>query len=87
MMITDSGVIIRVEAEEISKIGRNTQGVRIMKLKGDKTKIVAIALTPHEEEEETSDSETPIDETAESSAAVATETAVANENGTESTEE
>ncbi len=52
MMITDGGVIIRVQADEISKIGRNTQGVRIMKLKDDKMKVMAIALTPHEDEEE-----------------------------------
>ena len=52
MMITDSGVIIRVQADEISKIGRSTQGVRIMKLKDDKFKVMAIALTPHEDEQE-----------------------------------
>ncbi len=52
MMIADNGVIIRVQAEEISKIGRATQGVRIMKLKGDDIRVMAIALTPHEEEEE-----------------------------------
>lgn len=52
MLITDSGVIMRVQADEISKIGRATQGVRIMKLKGDKFKVMAIALTPHVEEEE-----------------------------------
>lgn len=50
MMITDNGIIIRVQADEISKIGRATQGVRIMKLKGDNVKVMAIALTPHEEE-------------------------------------
>ena len=52
MMITDGGIIIRVQADEISKIGRATQGVRIMKLKGEEAKVVSIALTPHEEEEE-----------------------------------
>ncbi|MDE7373010.1 MAG: DNA gyrase subunit A, partial [Clostridia bacterium] len=51
MMITDTGVIIRVQADEISKIGRNTQGVRIMKLKDNKINVMAVALTPHEEEE------------------------------------
>ncbi len=51
MMITDTGVIIRVQADEISKIGRNTQGVRIMKLKDNKINVMAIALTPHEEDE------------------------------------
>ncbi len=52
MMITDGGVIIRVQADEISKIGRATQGVRVMKLKDDKMSVMAIALTPHEDEEE-----------------------------------
>lgn len=52
MMITGGGVIIRVQADEISKIGRATQGVRIMKLKGENVSVMAIALTPHEEDEE-----------------------------------
>ena len=52
MMITDSGIIIRVQADEISKIGRATQGVRIMKLKDENAKVAGIALTPHEDEEE-----------------------------------
>ncbi len=52
MMIADNGVVIRVQAEEISKISRNTQGVRIMKLKDQSAQVVAIALTPHEEVEE-----------------------------------
>lgn len=51
MMIADSGIVIRIQAEEISKIGRATQGVRIMKLKKE-TKVMAIALTPHEDEDE-----------------------------------
>ncbi len=50
MMITDSGVIIRVQSDEISKIGRATQGVRVMKLRGD-VNVMAVALTPHEDEE------------------------------------
>jgi len=52
MMITDTGVIIRVTADEVSKIGRPTQGVRIMKLKDEKIRVTSIALTPHVEEEE-----------------------------------
>ena len=40
-----------MQADEISKIGRATQGVRIMKLKGEESKVVSIALTPHEDEE------------------------------------
>ncbi len=52
MMIADNGIIIRVQADEISKIGRATQGVRIMKLKDANANVVAIALTPHEDEQE-----------------------------------
>ena len=50
MMITDNGIVIRVHAEEISRIGRNTQGVRIMRLKNDKANVVSVALAPYEEE-------------------------------------
>lgn len=44
MLIADDGVVIRVESSEISRIGRNTKGVRIMKLK-DGSKIVCVAIT------------------------------------------
>ncbi|MCQ2602660.1 MAG: DNA gyrase subunit A, partial [Clostridia bacterium] len=51
MMITDSGVVIRVHADEISRIGRATKGVRVMRFKDDKAKIVSVALAPYEEDE------------------------------------
>lgn len=51
MIIADDGTIIRVKAKEISKIGRNTKGVRIMKLK-EGAKIVSVVATPSEEDEE-----------------------------------
>ena len=42
MLVTKKGTLIRVSAKNISKIGRNTQGVRIMKLSsGDKVISVA----------------------------------------------
>ena len=50
MMITDNGIVIRVHADEISRIGRTTQGVRIMRLKNDKATVVSVALAPYEEE-------------------------------------
>lgn len=50
MMITDSGTIVRVHAEEISCIGRDTQGVRVMRIK-DAGEIVSIVTTPHEDDE------------------------------------
>ena len=51
MLIADDGQIIRIRATEISKIGRNTKGVRVMNLKAG-TKIVCVAVTKHEEDEE-----------------------------------
>ena len=50
MLIADNGIIMRVRATEISKISRDTKGVRIMTLKND-GKIVCAAVTEHEEEE------------------------------------
>ena len=49
MVISANGTIIRMHVSDISMIGRNTQGVRIMKLK-DST-IATVAVAPREEEE------------------------------------
>ena len=51
MMIADDGTIIRVKASEISIIGRNTKGVKVMRLNED-AKIVCVAVTPSEEAEQ-----------------------------------
>ena len=51
MMIADDGTIIRMKASEISLIGRNTKGVRVMRVK-ENAKIVCVAVTPSEEAEE-----------------------------------
>jgi len=48
MLIADSGIIIRVNAEEISKIGRDTLGVRIMKLKDEDSNVVSVSAAPKE---------------------------------------
>ncbi|MBO5505758.1 MAG: DNA gyrase subunit A, partial [Clostridia bacterium] len=50
MMITSEGVIIRTHTAEISTFGRQTQGVRVMRLT-DGIKAASIAVTPHIEEE------------------------------------
>ena len=64
MVISANGTIIRMHVSDISMIGRNTQGVRIMKLK-DST-IATVAVAPREEEEpEETDAETSEDPTAE----------------------
>jgi DNA gyrase subunit A len=53
MLITEKGMIIRLNTQEISTIGRNTQGVRLIQLdEGDH--LVSIArLAEREDEEET----------------------------------
>jgi len=51
LIITDKGVVMRVKVSQISKMGRNTQGVIIKKNdKGEK--IAAIATVPHVDESE-----------------------------------
>ena len=52
ILIADNGTIIRMPAKEISKIGRDTQGVRIMRIKDDNYKVVCASVTEHQEEEE-----------------------------------
>ena len=52
MMIADNGIIIRIRAEEISKISRNTKGVRIMKMKNEGS-VVCGAVAPPEPDEQT----------------------------------
>ncbi len=54
MIIADNGVIIRVPAKTISKVGRNTQGVRIMKLKND-AKVMSVAIADSIAEDMTED--------------------------------
>ncbi|MBI4141333.1 DNA gyrase subunit A [Candidatus Woesearchaeota archaeon] len=50
MLISQKGVVIRVPANDISVVGRNSQGVRVMRLEeGDK--IVATAVILREEEQ------------------------------------
>ena len=56
MMITRSGVIIRVPVDGIRVIGRNTQGVRVMNLEGADS-IVGVARVVKEEEGEVDEAE------------------------------
>ena len=50
MCITSNGIVIRTSISEISRIGRATQGVRIMKV-ADEEKVAAITKIKKEEEE------------------------------------
>ncbi|WP_370813905.1 DNA gyrase subunit A [Butyricicoccus pullicaecorum] len=56
MMITDDGVIIRTPVEDIRQCGRNSQGVIVMRT-GEDVKVISIARTDREEEDE--EAETP----------------------------
>ena len=49
LLIADNGVIIRTPIKQISSLSRVSQGVKIMKLKED-SKIVGVAITSKEEE-------------------------------------
>ncbi|MCR9244527.1 MAG: DNA gyrase subunit A [bacterium] len=51
MMITKDGQIVRTNVDGISVIGRNTQGVRCISLRGE-DKLVSVARIPREEDEE-----------------------------------
>ena len=51
MLISTDGVIIRLQVKDISKMGRNTQGVTLMKVRQD-TNIVSIAKVAQEIEED-----------------------------------
>lgn len=51
MLINSDGVIIRVPAREVSKLGRATQGVKIMNV-GEDVDIIAISKVARDDEEE-----------------------------------
>ena len=52
MIISVNGTIIRMHVSDISKIGRDTQGVRVMRLKD--SEVATVAVAPREEDEEES---------------------------------
>ncbi len=50
MMVSDNGIVIRMHGDSISKIGRNTRGVKLMRLRGGK--VATVAITERDEEAE-----------------------------------
>jgi DNA gyrase subunit A len=66
MLVTSGGVLIRMGVKEISVIGRNTQGVRLITLDDEKEKVVGISHLPKEDDnveappEEGGEGETPV---------------------------
>ena len=59
MIITSEGIIIRIAAKDVSSIGRSTKGVRLMRL-SEGVKVVSIGITEHEEPEEETVEEAPV---------------------------
>ena len=57
LVISDDGVIIRMEAAGISELGRATQGVRIMRL-SEGARVISVALTDRAESEDAPAGET-----------------------------
>lgn len=57
IIITDSGIVIRIPLDQVSKMSRVTQGVRLISLK-DNQKVATVSISKKEEEtEETIDEE------------------------------
>ena len=54
MIITDSGVIMRMPLAQVSVLKRATQGVRLIHLK-DEQKVSTIAIVEKEEENQTTE--------------------------------
>jgi len=57
MLITDSGKIIRLRGEEISVIGRNTQGVTLIETESGERVMAVARLAEHEEEPDNEETE------------------------------
>ena len=61
LLIADNGVIIRTPLEQISKLSRVSQGVKVMRLK-EENFIVGVALVKKEEEENVTEGENALTE-------------------------
>ena len=57
ILISDNGIIIRIEADTVRQCARPSKGVKVMRLVGD-SKVVAVACVPREEKDD-EDSENP----------------------------
>ena len=67
LIITDDGTVIRMPVADISVLGRNTQGVRLMRVE-DGCKVVCVARAEAEEEDEALEAVEDASESAEETA-------------------
>ncbi|TYR74734.1 DNA gyrase subunit A [Rossellomorea vietnamensis] len=86
MLITANGVLIRMDVNDISTTGRNTQGVKLIRL-DENSSVATVAKVEKDEEKE--EEEIPVDLTEESADGVTEETSEenANDNDNESSNE
>lgn len=61
MLITDGGVLVRTRVDEISVVGRNTQGVRVIRL-GSNEKLIGVDKIDGLVEDEESETEAGLDD-------------------------
>jgi DNA gyrase subunit A len=59
MLITNKGTLIRSRVADVSIIGRNTQGVRVMALSQEGEKVVGASRAPEDREADTA---SPVDQ-------------------------
>ena len=63
ILISESGIIIRIKADTIRVCSRPSKGVRVMKI-ADNNRIVAVASVPHEDDVEDISSEDVVEDAA-----------------------
>ena len=61
MLVTNGGMLIRMRVKEISVIGRNTQGVRLIALENEQEKVMAISKLPEGETSEDEETVSPVE--------------------------
>lgn len=62
MVITTDGIMIRFKVQDVSQTGRNTLGVRLIKV-DQKSSVASLAIVPTEEDQEATDDKTSAEET------------------------
>ncbi len=53
MLISDRGTLVRTRVAEVSQLGRNTQGVMLIRLAAEESLVGAVPLTPEDEPDQT----------------------------------
>ena len=59
MLISDQGTLVRCRTDEISVLGRNTQGVRVIRLKAGESLVNAARIEEPEDEAEAVEDDSP----------------------------